>query len=68
MVNCFFNKILNGNTLKQRIIAKNPRVTIVAVPQAISFQKIKRKRGEKTAAQAQIYILSLTVSEVVVKS
>ena len=55
----------NGNTLTQRIIAKQPRVTTVSGPQTILFRKIKRKRGAKTAAQAQIQRLSPPVDELV---
>ena len=56
----------NGNTLTQRTISKNPRVTTVACPQNNYFQMIKRKRRSKTAAQAHIQILSPPVAEVVI--
>ena len=55
----------NGYILTKRIIANQPRVTNVAGPQTISFQKIKRKRRAKTVAQAQIQILSPPVDELV---
>ena len=58
----------NDNTLTHHIVAKQPRVTTVAVPQTISFQNIKRKRTAKTAAQAQTQILSLPVAEVVIEN
>ena len=56
----------NGNTIKQHITAKQPRVTAVAGPQTISFRKIKRKRRAKTAAQAQIQRPSTPVAEVLI--
>ena len=66
--NCFVNQMRNGNTLTQRIIVKQPRVTTVDGPQTFSFTKIKRKRGGKTAAQAHIKILSPPVDEVVTEN
>ena len=56
--------MINGNTLTQCIIAKQPRVTTV-VGQKQSFHKIKRKGRAKTAAQAQIHRVSFLVDEVV---
>ena len=64
----FFNQMKNGNTLTQRTIVKQPRVTTVAGPKAISFQKIRRKRRAKTAAQEKIHRLSHTVDEVVTEN
>ena len=58
----------NGNTLIKYIIAKQPRVTIVAGPQTIYFRNNKRKCRAKIAAQAQIQILSITVAEVVIEN
>ena len=58
----------NENTLTQRIISKQPRVTTVAGPQTISFKNIKRKRRSETAAQAQIQRLSPPVDEVVTEN
>ena len=57
----------NGNTLAQRILAKQPRVTTVVGPQTISLRKIKRKRRAKTTAQEHIYRLSPPVDELVNK-
>ena len=64
----FFNEMKNGNTLTKRIIKKQPRVTTVAVPQKNSFGKIKHKLRAKIFAQAQIQILSLPVSGVVIEN
>ena len=61
----FVNQMRNGNTLTQCTIAKQPRVTTVAGPQIISFRRIKRKRGAKTAAQARIQRFSTPFDEVV---
>ena len=58
----------NDNTIKHRIITKQPRVTTVAYPQTISFRKIKRKQREKTPAQAHIETLSLQVAELVIEN
>ena len=58
----------NGNTLTQRIIAKQPQVTTVASPQKISFWNIKYKCWAKTAAQAWIHIFSPPVDEVVTEN
>ena len=68
MENCFVNKIKNGNTLTQRIIAAQPRVTTVAGPQTIYFRKIECKGRAKTSAWAQIQILSPPVDEVVTEN
>ena len=68
VANCFVNQIKNGNTLAQRILEKQPRVTTVVGPQTISFQKIKSKRRAKTAAQEQIHRLSPPVDEMVTKN
>ena len=58
----------NGNTLAQRILAKQPRVTTVVGPQNISFQKIKRKCRTKTTTQENIHRLSPPVDEVVAEN
>ena len=55
----------NDNTIKHRIITKQPRVTTVADPQTISFRKIKRNHWAKTAAQAHIQILCPPVDKLV---
>ena len=68
VANFFVDQMKNGNTLAQRILAKQPRVTTVVGPQTISFRKIKAKRGEKTAAQEHIHRLSPTVDEVVTEN
>ena len=56
--NLFVNQMKNDNTLTQYIITNKPPVNTVAGTQTISFWKIKRKHKAKTAAQAQIQILS----------
>ena len=66
--NCFVNQIRNVNTLTQLSISKQPRVTNVAVPQKKYFRNIKRKRRARTAAQANIHILSHPVDEVVTEN
>ena len=58
----------NGNTITQRIIAKQYRVTTVAGPQTISLRKIKHKRRAKTAAQTQIQVFSPPVDDVVTQN
>ena len=58
----------HGNTLAQRIMAKQPQVTTAVGPQNIFFRKIKRKCRAKTAAQEHIHRLSPPVDEVVKKN
>ena len=65
--NCFCNQMEDGNTLTQRFVEKQPRVTTVDGPQK-KFRKIKRKRRGETAAQSQIKILSPPVDEVVTEN
>ena len=56
--NCFVNQIKNGNTLTQHIIAKQPRVSTVAGPQTISFEKIKPKRKKNSSTGTDSEIVS----------
>ena len=68
MEKCFVNQMRNGNTLPQRIIAMQPRVSTVFGPQTIYFWNIKHKSGAKIASQAQIQRLSPPVDEVVTEN
>ena len=68
VANCYVNQMKNDNTLTQRIVSNQPRLTTVAVPQTIYFRMIKWKCRAKIEVQAHIQLLSLPVAVVVIEN